>query len=209
MASLKASGIRTLLLDWNDYFGDDPDLLTTRIRCVGDPQTWKIDLDTTGVGAGDKLSTDTLEVCTFKIFKPRTSSRYKMDAKPAFCNPILRHFYVTASDTRQQCVLRTVPVSMTLYVDKIPALAQELNKVTRIELLQVPEDEKTDELANHMADVNAGNVEPADFAWKDGEVPGSWSFFDDLLVRQLKKMWEEHVQQNGGGQYSVKRHGKK
>lgn len=211
LVALKATGTKTLGLDLDDQFGANPDLPVAQTRCAGDAHTWKFDLDTTNIEPCSPPNKDALELSTFKLFKCPDGDlvrgpidRYTMDAHPTFHFSVLKQVYFTVTDTTAAHRTGYVPPRpMTQYADKVAAVAKKMQDLTRLELLQVPAEQRP-------ADYDAHAMGVAKFVWKEGEEPKTWTFFDDLLVKQLKKMWEEHErEQDGKKQHGKKSNGKK
>jgi len=57
----------------------------------------------------------------------------------------------------------------------------------------VPRDQRPDGYdAYLLRDAYGGAKHPESLVWKDGEEPETWTFFDELLIKQLNKLWIEH-----------------
>jgi hypothetical protein len=108
-----------------------------------------------------------------------------MNARPIFRHPILKHVYVSVTDTTPSWKL----MDNSAYGNKVYVLSQKLDGVTGLELVKLPNDKRPEQYVNYM---NRYHVAPVDAGWKESELPETWSFFDDMLVKQLDKMWREH-----------------
>jgi len=196
--ALTEIGIRTMTLDWEDEYGDE-DITLTRVRRIGDKYTWSIDLDVTDMKAHMAPSDSVLECSTFKLQKFVGShskrgpfDRYTMNAAALFRHPTLKHIYVTVGIIPVASYERSEDCP---FANKVYHLRNKLGGVTQTELIKLPNDKRPpqEDFDNYLGHgPNYYGVCPSNLVWDENAVPKTWSFYDDLLVKQLSKLWKAH-----------------
>ncbi|KAF2247532.1 hypothetical protein BU26DRAFT_566501 [Trematosphaeria pertusa] len=203
LAQLAEHGLHTKSVHWNQreregnawcaLFAGNSDIMT-RLRRVGDKYTWTIDLDTNGVVS--ETPAKVLEQTTFKLQLPGKQwpdahemvpvPRYMMGPMWWLRCPVLKHGYVAVDDSIGD---ENIPHSK--YRDKVDSLIDRLRELTMIELVKIPKDKRP----SVYAPLRDGQMEAEELCGRF-ELPESWSFYDDDVLRFLEEAWaDEQVQE--------------
>ena len=165
----------------------------TRTRRIGDERTWTITLDNSSLESVKSLTPDAvIESSTFEIEITHKPTRHTLGATWTFSHPILKHSYVTVIGD---------------FYHQLTKLSEEMDRLTRLELRKVPEEKRPaeyadlmitrdeDQMSNMELDSDGDEEEEerimlSTFKWDEGQVPETWTFFDDELVKHLRALWQ-------------------
>lgn len=168
----------------------------TKPRRPGNKHTWIIDLTTTDIDTRTAAPDSVIESSTYGVgkvsyTKPGQIDRCQLHAYPTFCHAILKHTYLTVTNTQGfNYSLDPVPNDLNYQLNQ---LSEKLIGVTKLELVQLEPDERPQEYRGVMADSTYSmNSSVPDFAWKEDQIPEGWSFFDEELIKHLNRLWKKH-----------------
>jgi hypothetical protein len=170
------------------------DVQVTMHRRIGDKYTWMIDLDTSLLPQGclDHVPNAVIEATTFRV-RPCEDvgnigpiPRYEMANLTSFEHPILRHLYLVLEDKTK------AGDSKTEYGYQITKLKQQFDNLTRLEILKLSDDERPNDYRQFVDRGGVQDKHPSTFTWGQLTVPECWTYFDDDLLKELNRLWEQY-----------------
>jgi hypothetical protein len=172
-------------IHWDSFATEPPKTvkMLKALRKIGDQHTWAIDLDTAGV-TPPTVPDAFLQSTTFRLIidKYGSTTRYRINAATFLAHPVLKYRYTSA--TRLDG-FDSAPPNYCLAINN---LDQRLHDATVIELTKMREADRP----NGYDDVLARRTFAKNLR---GEFtpPVGWKYYDEEVLRQLEKLWKEHM----------------
>lgn len=196
LATLTAAGIRSMPANLDNECGPSHIKSLRRIRRISDKQTWTIDLDISEIKPHSGPGIDVIEHSTFMVSEnaecsERNLRHYTLSAWKTFVHAIFRRTFMTVD-------VDHIPHEWGLerqYFVAVEKLSAEVDDLTRFELTQLPRSERPEGIFEDDQVYPDYDVEI--FGCKDvGRAPPhTWTFVDDFLIENLKKLWEDYETQ--------------